>query len=75
MKREEKEKILLAIIHTLLNSQTQIPVSNKTVISVMNAIERKTPLSLDVWHKKFEIVYEGKTIFKWNNGTQSFTVR
>jgi hypothetical protein len=48
--------------------QTEIPVSSETVISVMNAIEKKTPLSIDAWRSEFEIKYEGKTILKWRNG-------
>jgi hypothetical protein len=59
---------LLAVTHVLLNMQTEIPVSNETVISVMNAIEKKTPLAIDAWRSEFEIKYEGKTILKWRNG-------
>lgn len=69
------KKRLLAVVHVLLDALTEIPCANSTVITVMNAIEKKTPLTLNIWRSNFEIIYEGKPIFKWNNGNIEYLSR
>jgi hypothetical protein len=70
MKKDNKDlnnKKLLAVTGCLLNILTEIPISNKKVVAVIDAIEKITPLTMDVWRGRIKIMVDGKTIFSWDN--------